>query len=949
MEKALPAKRRRAAKGTVLFTVVAVMMVLIVFLMGTLALAATANNRAQAVYQKAQTEATARAVLEAAYQAIADDTTATGIRSNVTAATTTTPGTVDVRLSDTNQTYRVEIYDSGDTKSYYDPVERKWDTSKVYRLSVTVDKTKADTTYNAFITAKTETTPGHGNGGGGGGAFVSMGTTSTIGTGGYITGGSYLGVDETLFTYTDTNYNTLATFKRDANGKLELDGAGNPIPLTTTAYKKPEFTIADNEVMIDAPYYINGNVKTGTGQGLTLHFTQFGDLFYVNGNFVESQTEQLRTDYTGFIQPSSTDANYKKTPYIFVEGELKLAGNGTSYIGQKDYAPTNLYVNRLNCNGSGIKLYGDIYMLDPDAKDASGTPSVNVLGTSSDAGNSKLYEWTKTAVTNSPAATSVYGNLFSRGDLEYYTTGQSYVQGDLRCEKNVTFKGSGTMTIDGDLVVGGTLKLDGCNLVVGGSVYADSIDNSGNKKLTCENDVYTVNAITGPAPTTSTLVSTSYWYEAKAVKSDGASITTPGNYDFKVTLIEHETINGAANTTTLFADELITNQYANNDSEANNKANEWAKNIADSKGITVTVGDNNAINNHKTAGNQYTVSGTYAKTPQHTITTSVATQYGKDIYPAEYTLTTIKTTISQSKPVPSKYDSYYTNSATFTTKGTEYTTAGDMPKETNGTYYELTESSWLHGTATSPLSVDKNIHIVPTTNIRVILENVDFGSGHAIIVDDSQYQVEIYIIGTVKFTNSGAIATEYYWKNLVSDSFSGTMGGTYKAGTVKVRQLHKKTTDEDYPNVIIMSDPNATLDMSHNHNLITGMVRAPQLTFSMSQAQDVGTIDYYANNSISAGDVAGYDGSEITYGSNASTATYSSLTETGRSGVNRDKITKTGLIGQLIAQDINLPNDADWGMVYVDIPSGTIVANPPTPPSTNPFAGKSSVLFYDYY
>ena len=38
--------RLTKVKGTVLFTVVSVMMVLIVFLMGTLALAATANNRA---------------------------------------------------------------------------------------------------------------------------------------------------------------------------------------------------------------------------------------------------------------------------------------------------------------------------------------------------------------------------------------------------------------------------------------------------------------------------------------------------------------------------------------------------------------------------------------------------------------------------------------------------------------------------------------------------------------------------------------------------------------------------------------------------------------------------------------------------------------------------------------------------------------------------------------
>ena len=52
----------RKVKGTVLFTVVCVMMVLIVFLIGTLALAGTASMRASNTYSSTQTQATARAV-----------------------------------------------------------------------------------------------------------------------------------------------------------------------------------------------------------------------------------------------------------------------------------------------------------------------------------------------------------------------------------------------------------------------------------------------------------------------------------------------------------------------------------------------------------------------------------------------------------------------------------------------------------------------------------------------------------------------------------------------------------------------------------------------------------------------------------------------------------------------------------------------------------------------
>ena len=60
----------RKVKGTVLFTVVVVMMVLVVFLMGALALAATANQRAANTYSTAQTQATARAGVDAIISAM---------------------------------------------------------------------------------------------------------------------------------------------------------------------------------------------------------------------------------------------------------------------------------------------------------------------------------------------------------------------------------------------------------------------------------------------------------------------------------------------------------------------------------------------------------------------------------------------------------------------------------------------------------------------------------------------------------------------------------------------------------------------------------------------------------------------------------------------------------------------------------------------------------------
>ena len=64
--------RKKSFKGSVLFTVVAVMMVLIVFVMATLTIAGAANKRAYASYSKNQTTYTARSAIESVYTAMSD-------------------------------------------------------------------------------------------------------------------------------------------------------------------------------------------------------------------------------------------------------------------------------------------------------------------------------------------------------------------------------------------------------------------------------------------------------------------------------------------------------------------------------------------------------------------------------------------------------------------------------------------------------------------------------------------------------------------------------------------------------------------------------------------------------------------------------------------------------------------------------------------------------------
>lgn len=900
----------RKVKGTVLFTVVCVMMVLIVFLMGTLALAATANNRANANYQKTQTEQTARTVLDAVAQAIADDTDATGVRSVIVAQ-----GTIPVTLD--GQTYNVTSINTGRTQNYYDADNSTpWQSSPIYQLTVTVDKSRADTTYSAFVTAQTETTPPIlPPPPSGGGAFVSMGDTSKVGTGGFITGGTYVGID-------------------------------NP----ATSY-----TVADNDVYIDAPYYVNAPVTTGGGKGLILHYTSPGNMVYINGDLTVTQTNQLKTDYTGF-KWTGTSEDYTNTPYLYVDGQLKLAANSVLYIGQYgtnassgSRVPTNLYAASLDATSSGVAVYGDIYTFDPNGE--------NVIGGSANDYQSWLFKWAQTnvSISNNPTSSSLYGNWFSKGNITLNTVGSSIVEGDLRSEKDITLVGNNGFTVTGNILCGGTLTISGPNVTVAGHVYAGKINVTGGN-LNCASS-HTYEA-TGFSPTETytgggTVIGTRVINRTYSNYTLNTDFNLNGNADHVRALLHAD-----------YTDSVTINQGGTTTTESNTGS------INDEKflyGYSYLWTSNGVLN-----ANDYVANGLWAEyndmvnqynamvaSPSQTTTedilaydiqSKIPASMG-DIYPAEYNGSNLKSTINQTTPVKTDYSAYYTNSSTFSSWGqnignisdfsgslTNFTTATDS---SGNTYYVIKADCYLHD-----LYFDKNIYIDPTSQCRVIFENCTFkdSGGVSVIVNDVNYETTLYVIGTLA-NKKGAICTKYFWDTLVGKPIGAMYDGTGTGAAITVRQQHTDPSDEDYPNLVIMSDPGATLDLSGNDTFVTALIRAPQMIYKQDQGFGGAGIEYIEAN-----------GSSVFYGSSASGKTYDTDlhklkdgTDPGEHALVTSKIGHTGIIGQLIADDIILNNDKDWGMIFVEIPSMPSTPIPPTPGSSNPFAGESTVLFYDYY
>ena len=705
------------------------------------------------------------------------------------------------------------------------------------------------------------------------------------------------------------------------------------------------YSIADNEVYIDLPYYVNGNAAINYGgaggSGLTLHFTGTDSFFYVNGDFKEPQANELRTDYTGFMPhnpATNTAIEYKETPYIYIDGKMELNGDSNTFIGYDDYAPTNVYCASLDAKGK-LVVRGDIYTFDPNGESVSGQSGY--VGS--------LYKWSASNVniTNAPAGSNVYGSWFSRGNVTIYSDGGK-IEGDLRSEKDITLNGMNGFTVNGNLLCGGTLTINGPNVNVAGQVYAGKIIvNSGG--LTGAGGTHTYEAINfAPTETYSgggtkigeKTATTTYSNVTFNVQDVSAPYSMNFHADYTRTTVT--TLNGVASAPETESGTMEENDTVYSLPGMSLPAPPWYRNMTIQEYID--SGSWTKYTESKALYDSIMVSPTITTTEDilaYDIQSKLPASLGK-IYPDDYTSANLKATIGQQTPARADYSSYYTDSSTFTTLGEEITSTGGFNKTNyyvvdNGTptgdddYYVIKASCVLRG-----ITFDHNILIEPTADIRVCFEDCHMGSNRSIIVDDSSYQTTLYILkdSSLTFDNNGALVTKWYWDQAIGGAYyEGYSGGSAAGGVVNVKQYHNDASDPDYPNVIVQSDTGATLDMSNNNTFLTALVRAPQMKFIQNIGSQPCSFNYELAN-----------GSKILYGPACDGQTYA----TDR-GMPTSKMYKTTIIGQLIAEDIEIINGSDFGMLFVEIPSTPVPPTPPTPGSTNPFAGESTVLFYDYY
>ncbi|WP_028517990.1 hypothetical protein [Ruminococcus flavefaciens] len=504
-------ENKKTLRGSVLFTVVCVMALLIIFLTGTLALASASSNRAHKSYASSQASYTARAAIDTFVRSMERDP---GIPAAIQDMTTDEL-TVEIKIPDKtlgvvghydkNHVWKeneitvenvpdAEGYVFGDTTG--DGKPDSWVKVTAVKVTATCRVGKEEETVSAYIqksaSSHSEVNPGGLDG------LQEVGANA-FPNGGTITGGFGLGISKDasgLFpAHNQTNIQTKLSF---INGSIVAGTSNFEIWVKT-----PQ----DADAKKQRPYsqtVVMGNVFVRDAGTLV-----FND-YKMEGNFTQKDIPYLYID--GTIGANASSVNLvvdsksnkqasKASPYNVFIGTLdctKGDDNGFVFgLGGSDlylmdeYNPsekyTVMYADRnyaleetfYETNEDGtLKLDEDGNPIPADKRDAADKAKDikgiqkgnNFFGTAK--GKSLLYDWTSSIVNMTDTLhKSSGGNIYSMGNL---TLQNAEIFGDVRVNGDCTVKNG--VTIHGDLIVKGSLTFSGGDVTsVNGTIYCDSV------------------------------------------------------------------------------------------------------------------------------------------------------------------------------------------------------------------------------------------------------------------------------------------------------------------------------------------------------------------------------------------------------------------------------------------------------------------------------------------
>lgn len=477
-------RKRRNPKGSVLFTVVAVMMVMIVFVMATLTIAGAANKRAYSSYSKNQTTYTARSAVDSVYSVLvsSDPSTATADEKAFAKAinaintlnekkeiSVTLPSNIgkigyynDAGVFQEGKLL-VECVDDKYSQPNLDATTNKINDDKRQLLRITATSILGDeeSTVSMYLVKNPIINPPSSSGMGAG--LITTGGASTGSSSIAVGGGTAINLGES---------------KWHNNNK----------------YNGPTW-IGNNNTDFLGMFTAIGSVTVGSNT--EYHATQLGDGFSVFGN-LNMQKDGL-TFNSNVPVDDSTD--YNKIPYVYVEGRFDYDVNGGTNLGSSSN-PINVYVGG-SMKAEAGNFYSDIYIYNHDfSKDANEDnmtaseyannsftdaflkvndhgswfdwhwqdPHNHVTYLYANANGSKIIDWITETLTNQDIR-QAGGNIYTKGCMQIGGNGTAYVEGDVYVEKDLYIQNT---VINGSLTCNGTLVI-GNNVTVKGGIYmADS-------------------------------------------------------------------------------------------------------------------------------------------------------------------------------------------------------------------------------------------------------------------------------------------------------------------------------------------------------------------------------------------------------------------------------------------------------------------------------------------
>lgn len=889
-------KKNNKVKGSILFTVVSVMAILIIFLMGTLVLATSASNRAHRTYSTSQTQYTARTAIDSILEAFSSSDDFAEAICDLSPSNSSL--TVDVELDQSTLASMGDVHDVvieyvGQQK-YYNENTKVWEDKDQLKITAQVTLGGITKTATGYLI---KDPPKNNSSSGGGAGFVTGGTANSKNHTSSF-GGTYFNIDQTL---ASLNFNSL-----DLGAETKSYWSNQKFSLTNGQ-------VMEADVVMNGSLYINTKcifLFPTTGKGVSV----WGDLSFQNPD---------KMDFISKNVIAGNSYKYNEIPYLYVDGTIKTEGENSLIWGNSNL-PLNIFCGKaeITC-GSNSNIYADMYIMD------EGNSFITAKGS-----NSMLTKWTSSVLNKTRdlnAASYSSGSIFSKGNL---TLGGFSVTKNVRVKNDLTIDATTyDVTIGGDVVVGGKLTITGDkNVSIGGTIYCNNVSAPGivtntSLKAGVVEETYYANL---DVPLLGT---TAVW---KDVNDNQLVSDKAGN---PVNNVEYEEGDKPEPSAACTFDAL--GNASEYEYEIDDPENEGSK-----KTVTVTAPEY-IIYLDTTTGNYLNAVDAFEITGQSYNGKAIlpVTSYTDSIYPAEMEKKAILglTTLYDinGDPLP-KEETQIVQTLSEIGSGSinPYTnTSYEIPSTYDvSTIYsqdvlptEITDSCTLTGDFSG-----KEININPGVNsIWINIDNVNLQNNSKIFVNDkSGGRVNFFISNSLQMDNSSIITTTF--KDIIENNKSFQIN-TYD--NVGINDPSIVTLPA--PNIYIYAGPDedAGYSMSmQNSGYITGYIKAPYLNFMMPNVSSnsfTGKI-YYNGKQVS--DNSG----RFIVGINPDGTEDASKTAGDISGMNIAPI-----LGSLNVGKYNIKPDGteqagnNWVMLYID-PSSS--SNPPTP---NP--SKTHWLLLTYY